>query len=139
MYCCSIAWMYLITHLISGNKTVKDIKTVSNFYAHVTLNNGGCKITMYFKNLINFKPIFVILQEMVLKIIKKDSIDTKPLLKKVILTAKISNKLFAKTWWLYDNISFFCSQNTLQTFLPEAFFCELSCTKITNTALVYYT
>ena len=137
MYCC-IAWMYLITHLISGNKTVKDIKTVSNFYAHVTLNNGGCKITMYFKNLI-ISNLYLLFVRNCAEIIKKDSIDTKPLLKRLFHNSKIANKLFAKTWWLYDNISCFCSQNTLQTFLPKACFCELSCTKITNTALVYYT
>ena len=49
----SIAWMYLITHLISGTTTlVKDIKTVSNytklmkiqpFVGLQLLNNRGCQ------------------------------------------------------------------------------------------------
>ena len=61
---------------------------------------------MYFKNLIISNQYLLLVRSYV-EILKKDSIDTKPLLKRLFHNSKIANKLFAKTWWLYDNISFF--------------------------------
>ena len=56
---------------------------------------------------------------------------------KVILNGKISNKLFAKTWWLYDNISFFVPKIRYKVLCLEHF--SVNCRALKLQMLLCYT
>ena len=129
--------MYLITHLISGTTTlVKDIKTVSNYYK---LNQFllGCscwtmedvKITVCACvgkiPLISNQYLLFIFNR--LKLVRETVLTPKTSLGKGYMFHNIAipNKLFAKTWWLYDNISFFVLEIRFKNVMPKAFFFEL--------------
>ena len=92
-----------------------------------------------YKNTINFEPIFVVYIQYGWNRYKRNNIDTKTSLRKgyVFRITAIPNKLFAKTWWLYDNISFFVLEIRYKNFCLEHFSLNLSCCNIGWSIFIY--
>ena len=98
-----------------------------------------CVYGCIYKNTINFEPIFVVYIQHGWNRYKRNNIDTKTSLGKgyVFRITARPNKLFAKTWWLYDNISFFVLEIRYKNFCLKHFSLNLSCCNIGWSIFIY--